>query len=123
MYTFWYNFDTVLYQFLKTGTSHKCLLCIVQALRFSGVSLYTHFIFPLQPLYRGLRLDSQWYYVHFYREEHTYTCNFTIFFLLHKSANHFHRRPQLNTINFPDKSMRIYPSFSVDTLKIEGSFR
>ena len=50
MYTFWYNFDTVLYQFLKTGTSHKCLLCIVQVLRFSGVSIYTPFIFPLQSL-------------------------------------------------------------------------
>ena len=26
------------------------------------------------------------------------------FFLLHKSANHFHRRPQLNTINFQIKA-------------------
>ena len=24
-YTFWYNFDTVLYQFLEAGTSDRCL--------------------------------------------------------------------------------------------------
>ena len=38
--TIWYNFDTVLYQFLETGTSDRCLICIVQNLRFSGFSLY-----------------------------------------------------------------------------------
>ena len=37
---FWYNFDTVLYQFLETGTSDRCLICIVQRLRFSGFKLY-----------------------------------------------------------------------------------
>ena len=40
IYTFWYNFDTVLYQFLETGTSDRCLICIVQNLRFSGFILY-----------------------------------------------------------------------------------
>ena len=35
IYTFWYNFDTVLCQFLETGTSERCL-----RFRFSGLSLY-----------------------------------------------------------------------------------
>ena len=38
--TFWYNFDTVLCQFLETGTKDECLIGIVQLLRFSGFSLY-----------------------------------------------------------------------------------
>ena len=29
IYTVWYNFDTVLYQFLETGTSDRCLIGIV----------------------------------------------------------------------------------------------
>ena len=29
-YTFWYNFDTVLCKLLETGTSDRCLVCIVQ---------------------------------------------------------------------------------------------
>ena len=49
-YTFWYNFDTVLCQFLETRTSDRCLKGIVQLLRFSGISLYPHLIFPLQSL-------------------------------------------------------------------------
>ena len=36
----WYNFDTVLCQFLETGTSDRCLISIVQLLRFLGFSLY-----------------------------------------------------------------------------------
>ena len=36
----WYNFDTVLYQFLETGTSVRCLIYIVQCPRFSGFILY-----------------------------------------------------------------------------------
>ena len=40
IYTFWFNFDTVLYQFLETETSDRCLICIVQHLRFSGLFLY-----------------------------------------------------------------------------------
>ena len=32
--------DTVLYQFLETETSDRYLICIVQCLRFSGVSLH-----------------------------------------------------------------------------------
>jgi len=37
IHRFSYNFDTVLYQFLETGTSDRCLICIVQRLRFSGL--------------------------------------------------------------------------------------
>jgi len=37
---FSYNFIKVLYQFLETGTSDRCLICIVQRLR-SQVSSYT----------------------------------------------------------------------------------
>ena len=40
IYTFWYNFDIVLYQFLETGTSDRCLVCLNQQPRFSGFSLY-----------------------------------------------------------------------------------
>ena len=40
MFTFWYNFDTVLCQFLETGASDRCLIGIVQLLKFSGFSLY-----------------------------------------------------------------------------------
>ena len=29
IYTIWYNFDIVLYQFLETGTSDRCLIGIV----------------------------------------------------------------------------------------------
>ena len=47
--TFWYNFDTVLYQFLETGTSDRCLICIVQLLRFLGFSLYLLLFFLKSP--------------------------------------------------------------------------
>jgi len=40
IYTFWYNFDTVLYQFLETETSNRTLTGLNQLLRFSGFSLY-----------------------------------------------------------------------------------
>ena len=33
-FAFWVNFDTVLCQFLKTGTSDRGLIVIVQLLRF-----------------------------------------------------------------------------------------
>ena len=49
IYTFWYNFETVLYQFLKTGTSDRCLIEIVQLLRFSGFSLYSLSFFLYSP--------------------------------------------------------------------------
>ena len=49
IYTFWYNFDTVLCQFLETGTSDRCLLCIVQHLRFSGFILYPLSFFLYSP--------------------------------------------------------------------------
>jgi len=58
IYTFWYNFDTVVCQFLETGTSDRCLIGIVQLLRFSGFSLYSipHFHFsctvPLTTTYQ-----------------------------------------------------------------------
>ena len=46
---FWYNFDTVLYQFLETGTSDRCLICIVQNLKFSGFNLYPLSFFLYSP--------------------------------------------------------------------------
>ena len=49
IYTFWYNFDTVLYQFLETGTSDIRLMCIVQNLRFSGFILYPLSFFLYSP--------------------------------------------------------------------------
>ena len=48
--TFWYNFDSVLCQFLETGTSDICLIGIVQLLRFSGFSLYPLSFFRHSPL-------------------------------------------------------------------------
>ena len=47
---FLYKFDTVLHQFLETGTSDRCLIGIVQLLRFSGFSLYPLLIFPVHSL-------------------------------------------------------------------------
>ena len=47
IYEFSYNLDTVLYQFLETGTSDRCLLGNVQLMRFSWVSSYNPFHFPL----------------------------------------------------------------------------
>jgi len=44
-----YNFDTVLCQFLETGTSDRCLIGIVQNLRFSGFSLYPLSFFLYSP--------------------------------------------------------------------------
>ena len=49
IYTFWYNFDTVLSQFLETGTSDRCLTYIVQRLRFSGFILYPLSFFLYSP--------------------------------------------------------------------------
>ena len=40
LYEFSYNFDTVLFPSLETGTSDRCLICMVQLLRFSGFILY-----------------------------------------------------------------------------------
>ena len=40
LYEFSYNFATVLYQFLETGTSDRTLIFILQRLRFSGFILY-----------------------------------------------------------------------------------
>ena len=52
-YLFSYEFVTVLYQFLETGTSDRCLNIvlsgIVQRLRFSGVSLYSLSFFRYSP--------------------------------------------------------------------------
>ena len=47
-----YVFHTILFLFLETGTSDRCLIGIVQLLRFSGFSApIPPFIFPLQSLY------------------------------------------------------------------------
>ena len=42
-----HNFDTVL--FLETGTSDRCLIYIVQCLRFSGLILYPLSLFLYSP--------------------------------------------------------------------------
>ena len=57
LYTIWYNFDTILYQFLKTGTSNRCLICIVQNRKFSGFSPF-HFSFTVPLTIELLCLDS-----------------------------------------------------------------
>ena len=49
LYKIAYKFDTVLYQFLETGTSDRCLKCIVQNLRFSSFILYPLSIFLYSP--------------------------------------------------------------------------
>jgi len=38
---FWYSFDTAFYQFLETGTTDRCLIGIVQNLKFLGFILYS----------------------------------------------------------------------------------
>ena len=53
---FSYNFDAVLYQFLETGTSDRCFICIVQRLRFLMFHLIPPFIFSLQSLYKETKL-------------------------------------------------------------------
>ena len=64
---------------------------------------------PLRYFLKGFKwLDSQRYHVDFYRGERTYTPNFTLFFLLHKSASRFQRKPQLNLINFQNKDISRY---------------
>ena len=46
---FWYNFDTVLCQFLKTGKPVRCLMDIVQLLKFSGICPYPLSFFLSSP--------------------------------------------------------------------------
>ena len=55
IYTFWYNFDTVLCQFLETGTSDRCLSGIVLLLRLTGFSLYPLSFFLYSPFDRYSR--------------------------------------------------------------------
>ena len=59
IYTIWYNFDRVLYQFLETGTSDRRLIGIVQLMRFSGFSLYSLSFF----LYSPFKIDNLSHYV------------------------------------------------------------
>ena len=56
IYTFWYNLDTILCQFIETGTSVRCLIGIFQLLRISGFSLYPHFFLNIRGYRRGIRL-------------------------------------------------------------------
>ena len=49
LYAFWYNFDTVLCQYLETGTSDRCFIGLDQLLRFSGFSLCTLLFFLHSP--------------------------------------------------------------------------
>ena len=65
IHEFLYKFDTVLYQFLETGTSNKCLIGIVQLLRFSGFRLYPfHFSFTvsLMRLKKSLQEYGSYYF-------------------------------------------------------------
>ena len=54
IYEFLYKFDTVLYQFLETGTSDRSLICIVQRLRFHEVSFYNPFNFYFTVPLKGI---------------------------------------------------------------------
>ena len=59
-----YNVDTVLCQFLETGTSDRCLICIVQLLRFSGFSLYSLSFFLYSPFkHKGSKNPKPLYYL------------------------------------------------------------
>ena len=49
---FWYNFDTVLYQFLETGISDRTLIGLDQLLKFLVFSLYPLPFFLLSPFKR-----------------------------------------------------------------------
>ena len=53
----WYNFDTVLYQLLGTGTSDRCLICIIQNLRFSGFRRYPLSVFLYSPFNYQLKFS------------------------------------------------------------------
>ena len=65
IYEFSYDFDTVLDQFLETGTSDRCLIYIVQRLRLSGFLLYPFhfsFTFPLIKIKLKQKVSSlNWY--------------------------------------------------------------
>jgi len=49
IYGFLYRFDKGLFQFLETETSDRCLICILQRLRFSGFILYPLSFFLYSP--------------------------------------------------------------------------
>ena len=59
IYTILYNFDRVLHQFLDTGTSVRCLIYIVQNLRFSGFILYPLSFFLYSPFKSNFYLDLE----------------------------------------------------------------
>ena len=56
--SYWYNFDTVLYQFPETGTSDRCLIGLKQLPRFSGFSLYPAFHFSFTVPLRNDKNDK-----------------------------------------------------------------
>ena len=58
IYTIWYTFYTVLYQFLETGTSDRCLIYIIINLRFSGFSLYPLSFFLYSPFKINIYFSS-----------------------------------------------------------------
>ena len=58
-----YKFDTVLYQFLESGTSNRCLICIVKPLRFSGFSRYSHSFCLYSPFNREDIPKPQWFHL------------------------------------------------------------
>ena len=55
IYEFLYKFDTVSYKLLETGTSDRCLICIVEHLRFSGFILYPLSFFLYNP-FKGTKI-------------------------------------------------------------------
>ena len=90
IYTFWYNFDTVLHQFLESGTSDRCPIGLNQLLRFSGFSLYplSFFLYSTFNVFKNMKVFSDWKSVYFWQFLHCF-----LTFLSKKSANYFFRGP------------------------------
>ena len=65
---FFTKFDKISYQFLETGTSDRCLVCIVQNLRISGFILYPLLFFLYSPF------NTHGYWVTLFVKFTYYTC-------------------------------------------------
>ena len=76
-YTFWYNFVTVLRQFLETGTSDRCFIGIVKLLRFSSFSLHPLSFFLYSPFNKGKWMIIAFEIFH----PNSFICRAEIFFL------------------------------------------
>ena len=88
IYTFWYNFDTVFYQFLETVW---CLKCIVQLLRFLD-SAYNPFYFFLYSPFKGL--VQGYYKLQFSNPFILYGVNLHIFLVISSLSKVFNIRLQ-----------------------------